>query len=224
MTDQESPKAPTPETPPAAPVKKKSLMLPILVGAGVFVACIIFFSLKYGVFSSSNIVQPSPGAPVSAAKDTAATSETTEPTTDPYSGLFSDFEETSAAEEKGDSSDADSVAKKTWYENQKREIDQKLSELQIEKTRLEALKAEVDALIQTKKQMEEGNLTQMAKLYEGMATDELVPILNNLTDSQVSGLISRMKKAKASEVLGKLSPERAAKITQYILSVSEPDK
>jgi flagellar motility protein MotE (MotC chaperone) len=30
-----------------------------------------------------------------------------------------------------------------------------------------------------------------------------------------------MKKQKAAEVLGKMSPERAAKITQYILSMSE---
>jgi flagellar motility protein MotE (MotC chaperone) len=61
----------------------------------------------------------------------------------------------------------------------------------------------------------------MAKLYEGMATEEVVPILERLTDAQVSIMISKMKKQKAAEVLGKMSPERAAKITQYILSMSE---
>ena len=222
MPEPEGGNAATTEAKPISPKKSKSMLIPIVGGAAVFIVFIIIFSLKFGVFSSANVQPAAADKKAEAKKDSVAEVAAEPKEKDPYDGLFADFEDSHYAEETEDTAAVkDSVAKVAWYVQQKQEIEQQMSQLQIEKTQLQSLKSEVDALLQRKKALEEGNVTQMAKLYEGMATEEVVPILANLTDSQVSIMISKMKKQKASEILGKLPPERAAKITQYIISMSD---
>ncbi|GEM_PF-1399993 len=218
---------------PAPGSKSKSKMIPILGAASVFVLFVIIFSLKYGVFSSSNVKTPTAeeAALEKAKVDSLAAVEQTRKADsitaaseqlDAYDKLFAEFEETQGLPDiENDSTTKDSIAKAAWYESQKAEITQQRAQMESERVQLQSLKSEVEALLQRKKTMEEGNITQMAKLYEGMATEEVVPILERLTDAQVSIMISKMKKQKAAEVLGKMSPERAARITQYILSMSE---
>lgn len=219
------------EVSPTPATGSKSKLIPILAAVGVFVVFVIVFSLKYGVFSSTNVKTPTAeqaaqdkvkADSIEAAKkaDSIAAASHEQ---DAYDRLFSDFGESQGLPE--DDNDTatgkDSVAKVAWYDSQKAEITQKMAQIEGERAQLQSLKSEVEALLQRKKSMEEGNITQMAKLYEGMATEEVVPILERLTDAQVSIMISKMKKQKAAEVLGKMTPERAAKITQYILSMSE---
>ena len=67
--------------------------------------------------------------------------------------------------------------------------------------------------------IEENKIFKMTDFCQNMNADEVVPILNNLTDSQVALLVAKMKKRSASEVMGKLAPERAAKITQWLISL-----
>jgi flagellar motility protein MotE (MotC chaperone) len=219
---------------PSPATGSKSKLIPILGAAIVFVAFVIIFSLKYGVFSSSNVKPPtaeqaardkvkSDSIEAANAARKADSIEAASHEQDAYDKLFSDFGEAQSIPE-SDTEMAtvkDSISKVAWYDSQKAEITQRLAQVEGEKAQLQSLKSEVEALLQRKKSMEEGNITQMAKLYEGMATEEVVPILERLTDAQVSIMISKMKKQKAAEVLGKMSPERAAKITQYILSMSE---
>ncbi len=229
MPENESANDAKTEATPAAAVGKKSKLIPIAAAVVVFVIFIVIFSLKYGVFSSSNVSQSTAQADpqkakadsIAAAKKAADSVAHVEATA--YDGLFSDFEEPRNTNEAGDENTVadDSASKVAYFDSQRTDIAQKLTQLQAEEAKLQSLKSDVEALLQRKKDMEDGNITQMAKLYEGMATEELVPILERLTDAQVSVMISKMKKQKASEVLGKMSPERAAKITQYILSMSE---
>jgi flagellar motility protein MotE (MotC chaperone) len=215
---------------PTPVVGSKSKLIPILGAAIVFVAFVIIFSLKYGVFSSSNVKPPTAQEKIKADSIEAAKSAkkadsiaTASHEQDAYDRLFSDFGESQGVPESDTETTTvkDSVAKVAWYDSQKAEITQKMAQIDGERAQLQSLKSEVEALLQRKKSIEEGNIMQMAKLYEGMATEEVVPILERLTDAQVSIMISKMKKQKAAEVLGKMSPERAAKITQYILSMSE---
>ena len=224
MAEKEVEQQPQSE-PPKAKAEGKSHMLPIAGGAIVFVICVIIFSLKFGVFSSSN-VKPGAQPPADqAAADSAKPVEEhaeEEAAADPYRELFDGYDGEIDEHPKTDSAIVkDSIEKSTWFAQQQQEIDRKMAQLTLETTQLNQLKTQVEALMDRKKAMEEGNISQMAKLYEGMSTEELVPILSNLDDGQVSVLISKMKKAKASEVLGKMSPERAAKITQYIISMNE---
>jgi flagellar motility protein MotE (MotC chaperone) len=215
---------------PTPVVGSKSKLIPILGAAIVFVTFVIIFSLKYGVFSSSNVKPPTAQEKIKADSIEAAKSAkkadsiaTASHEQDAYDRLFSDFGESQGVPESDTETTTvkDSVAKVAWYDSQKAEITQKMAQIDGERAQLQSLKSEVEALLQRKKSIEEGNIMQMAKLYEGMATEEVVPILERLTDAQVSIMISKMKKQKAAEVLGKMSPERAAKITQYILSMSE---
>ena len=228
MPEPEGGNAAKTEGAPASPGASKSKLIPIIGGVAVFVIFVVIFSLKYGVFSSANVTQPAAEVSPERAKfDSLAAAKKAEDSIkaeeSAYDNLFTEFDDSHVSDEgNGDTTTVkDSVAKVAWYENQKAEIAAQTSQLESERAQLQSLKSEVEGLLQRKKSMEEGNITQMAKLYEGMATEEVVPILEKLTDAQVSIMISKMKKQKASEVLGKLSPERAAKITQYIISMSE---
>lgn len=222
MAEKEVEQQPQSE-PPKAKAGGKSPMMLIAAGAIVFVLAVVIFSLQLGVFSASNV---KPGAltadSLAQAADTAHHEEAAEEEADPYQALFEGY---GGEEDSGFMSDTaivrDSIEKSVWFIQQKQDLDRQIAQMELEKTQLNTLKSQVEALLDRKKAMEEGNISQMAKLYEGMSTEELVPILSNLTDAQVSVLISKMKKAKASEVLGKMAPERAARITQYIISMSE---
>ncbi len=223
MAEKEVEQQPQSE-PPKAKAGGKSPMMLIIGGAGVFVLAVVIFSLQLGVFSDSNV---KPGAltadSLAQAADTAHhQDDEEEEEADPYQALFEGY---GGDDDSGFMSDTaivrDSIEKSVWFIQQKQDLDRQMAQMELEKTQLNTLKSQVEALMDRKKSMEEGNISQMAKLYEGMGTEELVPILSNLTDAQVSVLISKMKKAKASEVLGKMAPERAARITQYIISMSE---
>lgn len=228
MPELEGGNAAKTEGAPASPGGSKSKLIPIVGGVAVFVVFVVVFSLKYGVFSSANVTQPTSEVnPEKAKADSLAAAKRVDDSIkaeeSAYENLFAEFDDSHVPDEgNGDTTTVkDSVAKVAWYEGQRAEIAAKTSQLESEKAQLQSLKGEVEALLQRKKSMEEGNISQMAKLYEGMATEEVVPILEKLTDAQVSIMISKMKKQKASEVLGKMTPERAAKITQYIISMSE---
>lgn len=226
MSEKEQEQTPQAEPAPKAKAASKSHLAPIAGGLIVFVVFVIIFSLKFGVFSSDN-VKPSAQTAEQAQHPDSTVAEHTEEATDTesagsaYDELFDGYDGIVDETPKTDSAIVkDSLQKVQWYEEQKAEIDRKMAQMTVERTQLEQLKAQVEALMDRKKSQEEGNITAMAKLYESMATEELVPILSNLEDAQVSILISKMKKQKASEVLGKLPPERAAKITQYLISMN----
>lgn len=222
MAEKDTEQQPQSES-PKAKASGKSHLIPIACGGIVFVVAVIIFSLQFGVFSSSN-VKPGAQVPDSLAQkaDSVHHGEEDEAPADPYQALFEGYDGGVDDLQMSDTAIVrDSIEKSTWFVQQNQEIDRKMAQLELEKTQLNQLKSQVEALMDRKKAMEEGNITQMAKLYEGMSTEELVPILSNLSDAQVSVMISKMKKQKASEVLGKMTPERAAKITQYIISMSE---
>jgi flagellar motility protein MotE (MotC chaperone) len=218
MAEKENPEKTDPAPPP--PAKKKLPLIPILGGVAFFLVCVIIFSFKYGVFSSSN-VKPGTETPQkeAAKKDSTENLEATQKDKDAYDGLFSDFEDQTDTASAHGMTPKDSINQITWYEAQKKEIASQMSQVEQERAKLETMRNEVQALLDRRKQIEETNMVQMAKLYEGMNSEELVPIMANLSDAQVSGLISNMKKQKAAEILGKLPPDRAAKITQHIISM-----
>lgn len=224
MAEKEQEQTPAETPSPKAKAPSKLPLAPIAGGAIVFVLFVIIFSFQFGVFSSSN-VKPSatpPGDSTAIANPENHEEAEPEEKSDPYDELFDGYGGYSLeGESKPDSIiKRDSLAKNQWYEDQKAEIDRKLAQLQLETKQYENLKSQVENLLDRKKSQEDASITAMAKLYEGMPTEDLAKILANLEDAQVSVLISKMKKQKAAELLGKLPPERAAKITQYIISMN----
>jgi hypothetical protein len=206
------------EVNPGSSSQPGSSKLPLAVGGLVFVAFVVIFSLMFGVFSSSNVAQQPVVAGDRVAHHTEGRSESGYDTEDEYTSMFGDFED-DYYPDSGQLSPADSAEQLAWYEAQKQEIRQERLELEKERTKLRQLHDEVSSLLERRAAIEDANITAMAKLYENMNADEVVPILSNLGDAQVSLIISKMKKRSASEVMGKLAPERAAKITQWLISL-----
>ncbi len=202
----------------AAPAKSgKGNLLPIAAGGLVFVIFVVIFSLKFGVF---NQTAPEPTETMAAAEQ----EESTDPHADQnkrddFYGQYYGSEPTSESGSEESLGEEDSIAQVAWYVQQKQEIASERAALEEEKSKLQRLHDKTDALLRQRTGMEQANLASLAKLYESMKSDQLVPILANLPDERVSLIISKMKKQKASEVLGKIEPERAACITNWLLSL-----
>jgi flagellar motility protein MotE (MotC chaperone) len=218
MKEDDAGKTKSKDPEPVVPSSKKMGMLPIALGVGVFVICVVIFSVKFGVFGSGNVVPTEAGQQEEIADKEAKASDEYVP--ESHSNLlFADDDEGFDFGDSSAMSVEDSLKQMAWYEQQKKEIKDERVQLDQDRTTLQQLRDETDALLKRRKAYEDGNIAAMAKLYENMNAEEVVPILSNLSDAQVSLIISKMKKRQASEVMGKLSPERAAKITQWLISL-----
>jgi flagellar motility protein MotE (MotC chaperone) len=210
------------KVPEAAPTKSK---LPLLVGAIGFLLFIVFvavFSISMGVFSSSNVVPGSEQAEDAGKSDDEAETK----------GEFRDFDpsyyEDYAAEEESPTGDSlvqmteeDSLSKMAWYDRQKQEIEAEWRKIDLERQKLETLKYETMNLLDQRKNIEDANTVQMAKLFDSMKADEIAAILANMTDHQVGLILMKMKKQNASKVLAALPAERAAQITTQMMNLAE---
>jgi flagellar motility protein MotE (MotC chaperone) len=192
--------------------------LPLAVGGLVFVICVVIFSVVFGVFSSSNVTQQSVVAKEHPTSAAGSAPESDYDIEDDHRGMFADDDE-SLYPDSNRLSPADSTRHVEWYQAQKQEIREERLALDTEKSKLRQLRDEVASLLERRAAIEDANVAAMAKLYENMDAEEVVPILSNLDNAQVSLIISKMKKRSASQVMGKLSPERAAKITQWLISL-----
>jgi flagellar motility protein MotE (MotC chaperone) len=203
---------------PAAPAKSgKGNLLPIAAGGLVFVIFVVIFSLKFGVFDQT---APEPTETMAAAEQEEPTGKHVDQTRrDDFRGQYYGSESTRESATEESLSEEDSLAQVAWYIQQKQEIASERAALEEEKGKLQRLHDKTEILLRQRTGMEQANLASLAKLYESMKSDQLVPILANLPDERVSLIISKMKKQKASEVLGKIEPERAARITNWLLSL-----
>lgn len=216
----EKPEEQTEEQTPAPAAKKKGKgnLMPIMAGGLVFVIFVAIFSIKFGVFSQTAPEQTATTAEEPGEK-TATTTAGDEVHRDDFYGQYYGAESANEHEATEEFTAEDSLKQIAWYEQQKREISQERAELEEEKAELQRLHDHTEMLLKQREGLEEANLAALAKLYESMKADQLVPILANLPDDKVSLIISKMKKQKASEVMGKIEPERAARITNWLLSL-----
>jgi flagellar motility protein MotE (MotC chaperone) len=224
MVDENEESAVSRDSRPEPEAKSSSGSLPIAAGGLVFVIFVIIFSLKFGVFSSSNVSAPPQPVAVSEqhSEDDSDAVEEEDQYDDAYLNYFPDYDDEEVIDDSGLSPE-DSVAQVAWYVQQKNEIKQERAELEREKARLQQLRDQTEAILQRRAALEDASIATMAKLYESMKTEELVPILANLPDSKVSLIIAKMKKQKASSVLGQLEPARAAKITNWLITLEDED-
>jgi flagellar motility protein MotE (MotC chaperone) len=210
------------KVPAAAPTKSK---LPLLAGAIGFLLFIVFvavFSISMGVFSSSNVV-PDAGQ----AEDVGKPHDEDEVkgrTRDFHPSYYEDYaaEEDSPTDDSlGQMTEDDSLSKMAWYERQKQEIETEWRKIDLERRDLETLKYETMNLLDQRKNIEDANTVQMAKLFDSMKADEIAAILANMTDQQVGMILMKMKKQNASKVLAAMPAERAAQITTQMMNLAE---
>ncbi|MCK4656898.1 MAG: hypothetical protein KAT85_07680, partial [candidate division Zixibacteria bacterium] len=196
-----------------------------LVGAIGFLLFIVFvavFSISMGVFSSSNVV---PGS--EQAEDAGKPPDEAEVKSETRGFDLSYYEDYAAEENSatGDSlgqmTEEDSTSKMAWYEKQKQEIEGEWRKIDLERHELETLKYETMNLLDRRKNIEDANAVQMAKLFDSMKAAEIAAILANMTDQQVGMILMKMKKQNASKVLAALPAERAAQITSQMMNLAE---
>ncbi len=201
-----------------APLSKQTIM----IGAAAFVVFVIVFLVMGGAFSSKP-------QPVAEKADKPAVAEASEKHTDDseissndwhaeYGHIGSNDEEDSVKDSV--MSKEDSLAQMKWYEIQQREIDAERVRIRTEQARLEQLRMETQALLQRRNDLEQTNISNMAKLFETMRPEEVANIMENMPDSKVGLILQKMKKSSASEVMANLPSERAAKITLELIDLS----
>jgi len=210
------------EVPAAVPGKSKLPILAGAIGLLMFVLSVAIFSITMGVFSSSNV------APTSQHADDAAGvrgEDDGKGATGPFHSSYYDDsypeEEPPATEGSEKMTEKDSVAQMAWYEKQKQEIENEWRKIEVEYRDLEKLKYETMDLLDQRKNIEDANTIELAKLFDSMKAPEIAAILNNMTDQQVGMILMKMKKQNASKVLAALPAERAARITSQMMNLAE---
>lgn len=193
----------------------------IIIGAGAFVVFLVIFSVVMGVFSS-----PSPPPVVEATEEVQAAEEDTQAEMDDHysSAWNSEYEEGYPEHDEDDSthdglSEEDSVKHVAWYVAQKEEISRERIQLRAEMARLQQLKMETDALLTERKNLEQNNIANMAKLFDTMKAQEVAAIVQNIPDMKVGLILQKMKKQNASKVMAELPSERAATITMQLIDM-----
>lgn len=209
------------KVPAAEPTKSKMPILAGAVGLLVFVLFIAVFSISMGVFSSSNVVHK-PGEGTEEADPADAEDEQAEDPNDfhssYYEDVYSDLNEPDSTE---GMTEEDSLAQVAWYEKQKMEIASEMRKLELKRAELEKLKYETTEILERRKNIEDANLIQMAKLFDTMKAPEIAQIVENMTDDQVGMILMKMKRQNASKVLAEIPAERAARITTQMMNLAE---
>jgi len=193
----------------------------IMIGAGAFVVFLVVFSFVMGVFSSPE--QP----PVADVTDEvqATEEETHAEADDSYtSGWNSEYDDNYAEHEDADSahggmSEEDSVKYVAWYVAQKEEIDRERVRLRAEMAELQQLKIATEALLDERKNLEQTNIANMAKLFDSMKEQEVAAIIQNIPNMKVGLILQKMKRQNASKVMAELPSERAATITMQLIDM-----
>ena len=98
-----------------------------------------------------------------------------------------------------------------------------LAEQEVEQ-RLEkmvALQAELNKLMESMSQKEEGELMQLAKIYEEMRAANAAVVLNKLDDKIVFDLFKRMKRKETAKIMESMEPRKARRVSQMLAEKSE---
>ena len=91
----------------------------------------------------------------------------------------------------------------------------KAAEQEVDKkvTELNGLKADIEKLLGQQQTMEDGRITSLVKIYEGMKPKEAATIFNTLDMDVLLAVISRMSERKSSPVLAAMDQNKARIVT-----------
>lgn len=76
--------------------------------------------------------------------------------------------------------------------------------------------AELQKQIQLKQKEDAKRISKLSRLYGGMKPEEAVPILNQLDDTTVLGILGKMEEEQVSKILAQMDPQRAARLTNIM--------
>ena len=91
----------------------------------------------------------------------------------------------------------------------KQVVDKKIQEM-------EDIEQRLAALVKAKSDIEESHMKEIVKMFETMKPQVAAPIFAQLSPQVLLEILQKMKGAKIALILGQLSPEKAAKITEVM--------
>jgi len=99
-----------------------------------------------------------------------------------------------------------------------READLLLVQQQIEErlSTLALLRKEMGDLLQEKINFEEKRFEHLVKVYEIMKPEEISSLFERLNEDTAARLLYQMKEKKAGQILGSISPQLAAKLSERL--------
>ena len=117
-------------------------------------------------------------------------------------------------------------ARKTYLEEQskelatvQKEILRRELELEQEKSELGLFKAQDDSLRQALEEKRKVSIAQTAKLYEAMRAADAAAILEDTEDTMAAWILSGIKERPAGKILSSMNPDKAAKITNILTEI-----
>lgn len=113
--------------------------------------------------------------------------------------------------------------RKALLDKREQQLEIREKELQDLQQRLEEkiatlalLRQEVENLMREKESFEEKRLEHLVKIYSGMKPEEAAPLIEQLSEETAVKLLYQMKERKASQILGFVKPEIAAKLSERL--------
>ncbi len=193
----------------------------ILIGVVTFVVFMVVFVMLGGNSTPPEETQTAEAVEDSTeTKEEHAAYEDEDVSPDGWHEEYSDYPFKEGGDEEDSAmSEEDSIEHVEWYKAQKQEIDRELAKVRAESAQLQQLKMETKALLERRKQLEETNIANLAKLFETMDADEVANIMENIPNPKVGLILQKMKKQNASEVMAQLPAERAAKISMELIDL-----
>jgi flagellar motility protein MotE (MotC chaperone) len=86
---------------------------------------------------------------------------------------------------------------------------------------LKKLEAQVQAMLGTLDAQEQQRIDGLVNVYQRMKPKEAATIFDGLDDETLTKVASRMKQQNLAEIMGKMSPERARKLTRALANLRD---
>ncbi|MEO1016172.1 MAG: MotE family protein [Pseudomonadota bacterium] len=122
----------------------------------------------------------------------------------------------------------DLKAKKERLDERSREVDVQTEAMRIMRDqlaedlgRLEALRAELQSLVEQVDQQEEERLKQLVKVYETMKAKRAADIFDRLDPQVILAVATRMREAKLADILAAMNPDKARMVTMQLAAQAD---
>lgn len=207
-----------------------------VLGVAVFLLAVGVFSFTMGLFNSLK-------SPAQTPTSSDVPGQVTEAKQDslgrPLDSLSSDsardssyinklrkaenMDEIVALAQKADSTQAvrDSLSKPESIEEERAKLAKEKSDLETRKKELDEQEKRLQQLLAKVSEVEAGRISALVKLYDGMKSAQVAPLISQLTDEQAVRILMKMKPANAAKVMGELNPTLAARISAKMITLSE---
>ena len=162
---------------------------------------------------------------IGTAQEEAATDKTTDATDDTAEKTETTVEDSTAVTTEVENpcipvEEHDSFLKEELerIEREKRALAAMRAEIKTEIEKMESSRRQLEILFAKMDERKEKRIGKLVKVYQGMEPTEVVPLFANLDEKIMLAVLFRMKEKKQAAILALMNPEKAADISQKLLT------